>query len=359
VLALVFALAGLVGASFAARIPALQDRLDLSAGELGLAFLALEAGAVVGLPGGGALVARIGSRASLRLGFAVFGPALAAVALAPSLAALAAALAVMAAANSVIDVAMNTQGVEAERRTGRSVMSRLHGAHSLGVVAGGLGGTLAPGASVLTVVAVAVLVMGQFAAARLTAEPARPGPLLAWPRGPLLTLGTIAFCAFLIEGAASNWSAVHLRTEHDASPTLAAAAFTAFALALAVGRMVGGRDVRAASLLAAAGIALAIVAPGPVVALAGWAILGLGISIVAPTVMRGAGAQDVPAPVGIAAVTTVGYLGSFTAPPVIGALAGPIGLNAALLVVLVAALYATLASSGISASTWPRPGRAR
>jgi hypothetical protein len=340
VLAIVFALAGAITASFAARIPALQDRLGLSPGELGLAFLALEAGAVLGLPGGGALAARVGSRLALRLGFAVCAPALAAAALAPGLATLAVALGVMAAATSVVDVAMNTQGVDAG-----ADMSRLHGAHSLGVLVGGLGGTVAAALGVPVMAhfgaaATVVLLAGQGATARLSAGPARPGPVLAWPRGRLLGLGALAFCAFLIEGAASNWSAVHLRTAHDAGGGLAAAAFTAFALALAAGRLLG---VRPAGLVAAAGMTLALLAPSAGLALAGWVVLGLGIAGAAPAVMRAAG-EVPPAPVAIAAVTTVGYLGSFTAPPAIGAIAQAAGLNAALSLVVVAALAVYLTS---------------
>ena len=62
----------LVYAAWATRIPAIKDDLGLSDGELGLAILGLEAGAIVGLPAGGALVARAGSRQALRAGFAIF-----------------------------------------------------------------------------------------------------------------------------------------------------------------------------------------------------------------------------------------------------------------------------------------------
>src|SRR5690349_24443629 len=144
----VFAVTGFVFASWAARIPAVQDRLGLSPGELGVAFLALNAGAVAGLPGGGALVARVGSRRCLRAGFALYPPALVSAALAPGLAALAAGLLVMAGANSAIDVAMNTQGGELERRYARPVMSGLHAGHSLGVLAGGVAGAAAAGAGI-------------------------------------------------------------------------------------------------------------------------------------------------------------------------------------------------------------------
>jgi fucose permease len=79
---ILFFLTGATFASFAARIPALQDRLDLSPGQLSLAFLALNGGAVAGLPGGSLLARRVGGRASLRLGFAIYPPGLIAVALA-------------------------------------------------------------------------------------------------------------------------------------------------------------------------------------------------------------------------------------------------------------------------------------
>ena len=111
-----------------------------------MAVLGLEGGALAGLPAGAALVARLGSRPSLRLGFAVYPTALLAVALAPGLAWLAAALAAMAAANSVVDVAMNAQGIELERRYRRPILSGLHAAHPFGMLAGGLGGTTAAAA---------------------------------------------------------------------------------------------------------------------------------------------------------------------------------------------------------------------
>ena len=63
---------GGVFAAWAARVPAFQDELALSPGELALAILGIEGGAVAGLPLGGALATRIGSRRSLRLGFAVY-----------------------------------------------------------------------------------------------------------------------------------------------------------------------------------------------------------------------------------------------------------------------------------------------
>jgi MFS family permease len=403
-----FVLTGLVSATWAARIPAIQEQLALSAGALGLAVLGLEGGAIAGLPAGGALVTRRGSRAVLRLGFAAYPLALIAVALAPALVALAAALAAMAFANSLVDVAMNVQGVALERSERRPLLSRLHSGHAFGVLAGGLGGTAAAAAGLpvgahFAVVAAVAIVIGQAAAAllveegatdasggderarRLAADAETAGGLggpggyergRGAPRRPvdrrLALLGAVAFCAFLLDGGAFAWIAVHLRSE-GAGPGLAAAGFTAFAFALALGRLPGdrlverygrGAVVRGGALLAAAGIAFALVAPAPAIAIAGWAALGAGLAPLAPGVIGAvAGASATPAPQAIAGVTTIGYFGSFSGPPLIGALAGPLGLTTALglmvAVALTAGLLAGPALPGARRSAPRAPPRAR
>jgi MFS family permease len=343
---LIFFMTGFVYAAWATRIPAIKADLDLSAGALGLAILGLEAGAIAGLPAGGALTARAGSRTALRTGFGAYPAALVAVALAPGLPALAVSLAAMAAASSVVDVAMNTQGIELERRYRRPVLSGMHAGHPFGLVAGGLAGSAAAAAGVavsthLAAVAGLGLAGGLGATFRLVDEPPAPRVrTLSRPGGGLLGLGLVAFCAFLLDGAAYNWSAVHLSSVHGAGPGLAAVAFTMFSLTLAVGRLFGdrlierlGREqvVRVCGAVAAAGGGLAIAAPATGGALAGWALFGLGLAALAPTVLGAAPAAGRgPPAAAIAAVTTVGYLGSFTGPPLVGALAEASSLTAAL-----------------------------
>jgi len=353
---LLFFLTGLVSASWAARVPAIQAQLDLTPAALGLAILGLEAGAVAGLPAGGALTALRGSRMALSLGFAAYPCALVAVALARSLGALAAALAAMAFANSLVDVAMNAHGAELERRAARPLLARLHAGHAFGVLAGGLGGTAAAaaGATVAThfaAIGATAFLLGQ-AAVRRGRPTARPGGAraIARPSRALVLLGAVAFCAFLLDGAAYAWISVHLGSERGASHALAAAGFTLFATMLALGRLVAdrlleshgrARVVRAGAALAAAGVAVALLAPSTWTAIAGWAALGAGLAPLAPAVL-GAAARTppLPPPVAIAAVTTLGYLGSFTGPPLIGAVAGPLGLTAALALMALAAVVA-------------------
>src|SRR3954469_19690889 len=282
----VFFLTGAVFAAWSTRLPAIKEQLHLSNGALAVAILGLEAGAIAGLPAGGAvvvgarrpaaggaIVVRAGSRTALRASFVASPLGLLAVAFAANVATLALALGAMAVANSVVDVAMNAQGVELERRTGRPLLSGMHAGHSFGLAAGALAGTLAAAAGVpvrahFAATAAAGIVAGILATRALVRDDAAgAGPRFAWPRGPLALLGLVAFFAFLLDGAAYNWIAVQLRTERGAPPGLAAAAFMVYALTLTGGRVAGDRlvarhgrvrVVRTAAVLAATGALLAV-----------------------------------------------------------------------------------------------------
>ena len=368
----VFFTTGLVFGTWAARIPAVQARLDLGPGELAVVILGIEAGAIAGLAAAGACVARTGSRATLTAAISVFGPALVTAGAAPALGWLAAGLALWAAANGVIDVAMNSQGAELERRAKRPLLSRLHAAHSFGLLAGGLLAVAAAAAGVpvlwhaIAVAAVAVIAgllacRGLVAGAGVRASRAKR----QFPRA-LVLLGAIAFCCFLIEGAAANWIAVQLRIDRGASPAVAAAGYSGFCLSLALGRLAGdhlvarhgrARVVRLGGATAALGVLVAITAPMLPGAIAGWLILGAGVSVLAPTVLGAAATVDgVPLAAAIAAVSIVGYAGSFTGPPGIGALAELTGISRALIVLALAGLVAALLARALAPA--PVPGGA-
>ena len=260
----------------------------------------------------------------------------------------------MALANSIVDVAINSQGVELERRSGRPLLSGLHAGHPLGLVAGGLAGTVLAAAEVpveahFIVAATTGLLIALVARFWLVAESDRGRqPAFGRPTRRLLLLGLLAFCAFGLDGAAYNWSAVDLRTQHDAAAGLAAAAFTGFALTLAVGRIFGDRlvarhgrvrVVQLSAAVAAIGGAVVVTAPSALLGLTGWTLFGLGLAAVAPTLLGAAPRTgDAPPAVAIAAVTTIGYLGSFTGPPVIGGLAQASDLSTALITLVAASL---------------------
>jgi predicted MFS family arabinose efflux permease len=138
-----FLLTGAISASWASRVPAIKDGLGLSDGQFAIALLGLEVGAVPGLQLGGLVVPRTGSRQALTASLLAFSGALLGPALAPSLPLLAVSLFSFAVLNSLVDVAMNAQGVAVQRLLGRPVLSVLHAMHSLGGVLGAGAGVLA------------------------------------------------------------------------------------------------------------------------------------------------------------------------------------------------------------------------
>ncbi len=161
--AVCFLLTGIVSATWASRVPAIKDGLGLGDGEFGVVLLGLEAGAVLGLQLGGLVVPRTGSRGALISFLAASSCTLLLPALAPSLLMLAASLFVFAVLNSVVDVAMNAQGVAVGQLTSRPVLSGLHAMHSLGgSIGAGIGALAArfgyaPPAHFLACAAVAVV----------------------------------------------------------------------------------------------------------------------------------------------------------------------------------------------------------
>ena len=152
--------------------------------------------------------------------------------------------------------------------------------------------------------------------------------MLAVPRGPVLAIGALCFAVFLAEGAMLDWSAVLMTSLHGVSPTRAGLGYSAFAVAMAVGRLSGDRIVRVVSgvrivafggCLAAAGLALAVLAPSGNAALCGFALVGLGTSNIVPVLYTAVGWQTaMPANLAVAAVSTMGFSGILTGPAVIG-----------------------------------------
>jgi MFS family permease len=365
---------GFLFGTWVARIPAVQDELELGEGELGAALLCLTLGAVLAMPVAGWIVAREGSRATARQTVVVFAALLPALALAPSLVLLALALLLFGAAAGALDIAMNAHGVEVERRYARPILSSFHAGWSFGGLVGAGVGALAAWAGVgllphFTAVAVVVGVSGLLAsAALLPAGADRPEspPRLARPPRQLLALAALAFCGLFAEGAVADWSAVYLAGPLDAGAGLAALGFATFSVAMAGFRLLGDRLttrwgpvalMRRGGLLAGAGLAAALLIGHPVAALIGFACMGAGLAAVVPVAFRAAGSlAGVPAGAGIAALTTVGYTAFLVGPPVIGFVAEVAGLPLALgIVVVLLGVLTALASEAEPASALGAP----
>ena len=361
---LVFFADGLLIGTWAARIPAVQSQTGLSSGELGIALFAASLGALMAMPTAGRLSERIGSRPVTIAALLGGGAALFLTAFAGGLLGLAAALFLFGAGFGAVNVAANAQGLALERRGGRSILSSFHAAFSFGGLAGAGLGALAAGAGIdplqhfgatAVVIGLAALAAGR----RLLppdADDREPTPIFVRPPRSLLVLGAAAFFTLLAEGAAADWSAVYLSDSLGAGGAVAALGYTAFSLAMASSRLFGDRLngrlgpvtlARGGGVLAASALALALLSGSTASALVGFAAMGAGLGVVVPVLFRAAGSTPgVSAAAGVAAVSTIGWMGFLAGPPVIGVTADAVGLRGALVIVVVATLgLAVLAGS--------------
>ena len=361
----VFFLNGIVFASWYSRLPSIQEQLDLGPGTLGLALLGAPVGLLAAQPLTGALAATIGSR---RLVAA--SPLLLAAAVAPALAVDAPTLALgtftAGAANGVLDVSMNVEGLAVERLSGKRIFNSLHAWFSFGALGGAALGGLAAAVGLDPLPHVAIVVgLGAVAATLASrglppvdAEPRVEGPRFARPSRRLAALGAIAFCALLAEGAVFDWSGIFIRRETGAAIGLASAGLAAFNLAMGLGRLTADGAAerlgspalgRAGALLAAAGLGMALLLDSAAGAIAGFAVMGLGLASVFPLALRAAGYDPAISGPAVAAVSSVGYAGFLTGPPAIGLLAELLGLGGALACVCGLLLVAAVLAGQLSA----------
>jgi MFS family permease len=364
---LVFLLNGAMLGTWGARIPAIQDRLDVGPGALALVLAGLAAGALIAMPLAGRIVSARGSAVVVRVAVVALAVLLVLPAIAPTLALVTLATFVLGLANGSLDVAQNAQGVEVERAADRAIFSSMHAAFSFGgLIGAGLGALaaatgLSAGANFALVGAVCV-VAGAVVGRALVADGPRPAgaehadgtPVRrnVWP------LRALAFAALFSEGAAMDWSAVYLR-HIGATTAVAALGYGAFSVAMATGRLGGDRLMehlgavtlaRRGGVLAGVAMVVTLVAGIPAVGLVAYLAVGAGLSVVIPLIFRAAatGADAGPA---LAGVTTTGYLGLLSGPPIIGVVASVTSVPGALVLVVVASAAISLGAPALRSPT--------
>lgn len=374
-----FVILGASTGTWAARIPAIQARLELTPAQLSLALLASAVGLIASAMFTGAVIGRVGSQRVVRIAAPLVAATLPPLALAPNLALLVVALFFYGAMGAVLDISMNSQAVAVERGYGHPILSSFHAFFSVGGFLGALLGGLIAGRGiapfphflgVALVLIVVALLAGRWVIRDEPAPDPAPDeyqPLIALPSRRLLGLCAIAFIVLVTEGAMGDWSALYLHQTLLAAPALAAAGFATFSVAMAVARL-GGDYVTArlgttsviagGSSLAALGLALALLAPVPLLAIAGFGLVGLGCATIFPLVISSAGKLGGVTGRAVAALTTFGYLGYLLGPPMIGGVATLLSLRGGLALVVVL-LLGSVGLARTAAGGVPTPDVAR
>lgn len=363
-----FVMNGVAFATWAPRIPAVQDRLGLDAAQLGLALSAAGVGGLLFTYAAGRLADRFGSRRTLLVAVAALVVCLPLLGVAPVWWAFAVAMLLLGATDALMDVSMNAYAVDVERRDGRSLLSGFHAAWSIGAVAGGLLGSAAAASGVpvalhlLTVVAVAGLVT--LTAILHGTDHARPAArkrqVRTRPAPALLLLGVIVLVAAFIEDVPISWSAVYLTDGLGTGPGPAGLALVAFLAGMTAGRIAGDRLVdrfgpatvlTAGGLLAAVACLASLAVASPAAAITGFAVIGLGASPIFPVAFSLAGRLGGDNPgAAVAVVSLISRLGFLIAPASVGVLVEWAGFPWALSIIAVAAVTVTLLAGPVSAA---------
>ncbi|MGW0079761.1 MFS transporter [Streptomyces cellulosae] len=362
-----FILCGTLMGAWVVHIPAAEERVGISHATLGGLLVLLGLGAFAGMQVAGPLADRLGARVVVPATAVLCGATLVLPGLARDPWSLAGALLVFGACNGALDVSMNAHAVHVEKAYGRPVMSGFHATFSVGgvlaalVAAGATSAGAGPVATMAAIGGVSIVIALVSVRALMPAAPVAPpaegsvgagefeetgdakeasSPARAARRsmtGRVWLLAVLALMVMLCEGAANDWSALHLRDVLGASTSTAAFAYGTFAAAMTVGRLLADRLVarfgstavlRHGAITAAVGITLVALGPWMWTAFAGWALFGLGLSGTVPQLFSAAGHAD-PAAAGanVSRVAGLGYVGMLAGPAVIGWLTHVVALN--------------------------------
>jgi MFS family permease len=350
--ALLFAVNGLVLGGYGGVLPSLRQRLDIPPGKIAVLLVAAGCAAIAGMQVGGRLSDAIGARQVALAGLPLLVAATTTFAFATTFPLAVVAAVLLGLGNGSMDVAMNAVGVQVERARQRPVMSMFHALWSVGGFLGA-GSVLVlatlfdlDGAAVVRpqMLLLMVLAVAAFAIAITITPPTAVVshsaggvrtkiPAVAW----LLALMALAFG--LSEGTATDWSALHVTEVAKVDSTTGAFGLVTVSGCMVLIRLVGDRlvtrygrraVVRCGAACAAVGYATVTLVTGLPLLLAGWALVGLGVGMIAPQVYAVAG--HLGGGRVLAVVVTFGYAAFLAGPAIIGFLINRLGLHHAMAV---------------------------
>ncbi|SNR81925.1 Fucose permease [Maribacter sedimenticola] len=346
----VFASINILFGTWAIYIPTVKENLGIDKSQLGIAIFFLALGVFSIFPFASSIINRVGVGKTTFYGV-LFSCA---AAMLPLMAAnyyvLMAALFLFGASNGLTDISMNTLVTEIEKKDKVKFMSASHGFFSLGGVLAGMGSFLIgplsnPVLHMFLAVGLVLIVNFRFknqfiheTAEELVQEPFKLGLLK-----PLLLLGFISFVAMGSEGAIVDWSGLYLKEITLAPETFLGLGFLGFQITMTLGRFLGDginesigsiKLVALGALLAILGY-LMVLSADTILTIIGFALNGLGFSVIVPEVFRiGGNVKGVDSSKGIAFIAGSGYAGFLCAPPILGFLAENYSLTRSFVVLL-------------------------
>ncbi len=339
-----FVAIGIAWATCFAQMPAIKAAVGASDGVYGAAILCSALGSLLAM-GLAPQVHRVLGGRALQICIVLIGLGMFGAGFASGIPALVAAMFVAAAGSGTTDVLINARVSELESRSARSLMSLNHALYSFAyagaaLLTGALRAADWPPAAIFSVLLVALCALA-WASRDMTARSVASEEQGSTdvPQKLVMAAGFVVLVAFLAEASTEGWSALHLERTLGGSPAQGAMGPALLGLTMGIGRMSGHALVQVMKDTTLMAVAMAVSACGLVVAgmagsvglaLAGFALAGLGISVVAPLTLALVGRTVDPAArlKAISRVSVLGYGAFFMGPPLMGFIAEGFGLRA-------------------------------
>src|SRR5882762_9125440 len=289
---IIFFLNGFVHANYFSRLPRIQEQFSIDNGVVGLVLLSSSVGALLAMPFTGWLIIRNGSRRITIFGTFFYCSLIPFIPLMPHLWALIILFFLLGISSGMLDVAMNSQAVMVEKQMQKPIMTSFHALFSIGMALGAVGGAfftklgagmfihfaLVSGVSLVTVFIARYFLIHDKPQIKTTEEPA-----FRLPNAAMVSIGVIAFCCMLGEGAMADWSTNYMENVAKADQALAPIGLSAFALAMTIGRIFGDRSLMVVcGLIATLGLSVTIIFSQPLIVITGLFIVGIGLSTIVP-----------------------------------------------------------------------------
>lgn len=362
-ISLFFFFYGFIYATWASRIPNIQQKLNLSEAQLGAVLLAMPVGSFLTLPVSGFLIAKTGSRIVVIITSVVYSLLLIGIGFSHNVWQLSTCLFLFGSAGNMINIGINTQAIALEVLYKRTIISSFHGMWSIaGLIAASVGtyciGKAFPvHAHLLAIAAISLfsfISCMHFLLNDQAKQQQKRRPFFTKPDKTFLGLGIIAFCSMICSGAMFDWSGVYFKKVVTNNPALIGIGYTAFMISMTAIRFITDwlthrigfkKIITGCGVFTTIGLLIAVFFPYLIPATIGLLLVGAGVSPVVPLVFSAAGKSKVlPPAVAIAAVSSIGFIGLLIGPPMIGFIAGVTSLKISFLILSAFGLVIIFAS---------------
>ena len=334
-----FFISGFGYATWASRIPSIQQHLHLNEAQLGAVLLIMPVGLILTLPVTGKLLGHFESRVIMFTGALIFNILLAVPGFVVNTMQLALVLFCFGSARNLMNLSANTQAVDVQALYSRSILTTMHGIWSLAGFAGaGLGYLM-----VLFNVSTAWHLLSVSITMVITATvcfpytlekkpvPQAKKKIFSLPDKQMMKFALICFGVMACENIMYDWSGIYFLKIIHSSKAASIGAYVVYMVTMTIGRFAGDKLVGVMGIkklltysgwFVFSGLMITVLLPFQLTAGFGFALVGLGVSCVVPLVFSIAGkVKGANTGQSLAAVSTIGYLGFLLVPPMVGFIA--------------------------------------